>query len=341
MTKPTNTELETRITRPTPRLHIVTQPKGGIGKTFVSRILAEYLNAPAFDSDTESRQLLTFSPHLKVKTINLTTPSNSKDYPDQRYKRTTAAGTIDYDAMNVLHDHIVTQQLPDIILDCGAQIYGPLRDFMTESDMPNTLASDGIEIWFHPIICGGPQQDSTLIDAMTLCRQWCPPNGPAKAILWENEHEDHVRSPPIPGQNSLHGIQNLEVWSAIAPLIQERIVVLHQYSPAYQRDIGKYISAPRSGFLPAITSSETPAFTRTRLKTVWMDINKQLDTIFQPRTNDDNTPSPLTLDQMQQLATQSASQDYETQQAAQQEVPSEHDDEDPPASALLDQRQPQ
>ena len=52
---------------PVPRsLHIVMHPKGGVGKTFVARVLAEYLGVPALDADCFNRSLSRFAGHLNV-----------------------------------------------------------------------------------------------------------------------------------------------------------------------------------------------------------------------------------------------------------------------------------
>jgi hypothetical protein len=151
-------------------IHFTLMGKGGVGKSFVTTILAEYLKEKAeknlFCADTDPTNP-TFSsyPSFAATHINIMTPEMNID----------RANFDDLVDMLLAHEG-------DSVIDNGASSFLPMMSYICENKLIEALKNEGKEIVVHAPLVGGLGMDETLrgLDAILQ-------NLPVEVVVWENE----------------------------------------------------------------------------------------------------------------------------------------------------------
>jgi hypothetical protein len=152
------------------RIHFILQGKGGVGKSFVSWTLAQYLqslpNVNLLCADTDPTNP-TFSsyPAFKAHHINIMTPDMNIDRK------------IFDNLLEMLCDHE-----GDSIVDNGASSFLPMMAYIKEIDEITILMEQGKEVYIHVPLVGGLGMDETLKGLKVVLD-----HTPASVIVWENE----------------------------------------------------------------------------------------------------------------------------------------------------------
>lgn len=152
------------------RIHFIMQGKGGVGKSFISSLLAQFLmskpNANVFCADTDPTNP-TFSSYegLKAKHINIMTPEMN----------------IDRSNFDGLTDTLLAHQ-GDSVVDNGASSFLPIMSFIREQQIIEFLMESGKEVYMHVPLVGGLGMDETLRGL-----DWVLTHQPAPVVVWENE----------------------------------------------------------------------------------------------------------------------------------------------------------
>ena len=159
------------------RVHFVLQGKGGCGKSFISKILAQYIaernnQLPlCFDTDQENPTFYSAkalgAKHVKVM--------NS----DRMFERKL------FDPMI---EEIITAN-NDVVIDTGANTFSPMVSYMISSDLISLLRSCDKEVVIHTVIAGGDNLKDTVEGYMDLISQL-----DCNFILYLNEHFGSARS---------------------------------------------------------------------------------------------------------------------------------------------------
>lgn len=129
-----------------PTLHITLGDKGGIGKTFVATLMAQYLSDTladmvpyCIDLDPKNK---TFSRYksLDVKLIDVRTD-----------------GDIDRSKFDLLVNRIVGAREDEVIIaDVGGNVYVSMTDYMRVNEVYELITSHGVQVVLHvPIVGGG------------------------------------------------------------------------------------------------------------------------------------------------------------------------------------------
>lgn len=113
MIKPTPGPGTSTSRQPGKNLHIVGGVKGGTGKTFVARVLAEHLDAHAFDADQLNRSLSQFGKYLEVTPIDPLVMGTSGD---GGYRR--AVGSINARKLDPVFERLAQGNRSQSVLDC-------------------------------------------------------------------------------------------------------------------------------------------------------------------------------------------------------------------------------
>ncbi len=152
-------------------VHFVLQGKGGIGKTYVSTILAQWLQTKSetplrcYDTDQENT---TFSRYksLDVKHVPVMTESRTIDP-----KR--------FDALMI----DILEADGNCVIDNGANTFSPLMAYLIENDCFTLLEESGRKVYIHTIVGGGDTLHDTAMGFVTTAKSTSVP-----LVLWENEH---------------------------------------------------------------------------------------------------------------------------------------------------------
>ncbi|WP_417798689.1 zeta toxin family protein [Terasakiella pusilla] len=160
--------------QPKARIHLTMQGKGGIGKSFVASMLAQYMGEygkhyVAYDTDPIQQ---TFK---KYKALNVThLPLSMNGKKDQVNSR----------AFDKLMEEILTiEKDTDFIVDIGSGTYLPLISYMVENAVTDIITEAGHELLFHAVITGGPAQTDTEEGLQKLFKYFPQ----TQSIIWMNQ----------------------------------------------------------------------------------------------------------------------------------------------------------
>lgn len=195
-------------------IHIVTQAKGGVGKSFISRILAqylrEYMKVFCFDADPLNDGLVAFkgleAHKLGLKMLNGN--FDSRAYYDPLFE------TI------LLNDCA-------FLIDSGASTHINFISYIKGSDILNLFKENNRDITFHIPLSGAVDFNDCYKELLQLA-ELLPEN---KIIIWENSFNGNVdtsyrNEEKFKSLTNVLGIIELENLQG-APLLQD-IELMHK-----------------------------------------------------------------------------------------------------------------
>ena len=153
-------------------VHMTLCGKGGVGKSVVARLLAEYLTSQgqppiAFDADplnTNFAAVEAFGAE-KVQLFDQKQKINAKLF----------------DAM-VLQIYAADRS---VLIDTGASSYVPLFNYMQELKFARDLNRRNFDLMLHVVIAGGPALPFTMSNLTEVCRTF---GGQARITVWLNHY---------------------------------------------------------------------------------------------------------------------------------------------------------
>ena len=169
-------------------LHLILQGKGGVGKSFASVLLAQFLisknkSVLCVDVDPENPTFLAFK-SLEVHQLKLV--KNDEIDPSMFDKLIRLIADFNGD---------------DIVLDSGSSSFVALGAYLVQNDIIPTLAEMGFKIIIHTIVAGGQEFIDTVTGATRLAQRF---PSDAQLIVWKNEYkgeavyQDDVTGKTIP-----------------------------------------------------------------------------------------------------------------------------------------------
>lgn len=152
-------------------IHFVTNGKGGIGKSFVSSLLCQYLinkgeSVTAIDTDPNNTTLYNMKA-LKAKFLQLI---------DQD-------GKFDVRAFDKIIELVFEKKTDNYLIDSGATTFIPLVDYLKENDAIEYLKSQEMDVYMHIPIVGGQAKDDTILGLVQLVEAF-----DCKFVVWINEY---------------------------------------------------------------------------------------------------------------------------------------------------------
>ncbi|SFF56426.1 hypothetical protein SAMN05518865_101556 [Duganella sp. CF458] len=236
-------------------VHFVLQGKGGIGKTYVSTILAQWLQTKSetplrcYDTDQENT---TFSRYkaLDVKHVPVMTESRTIDP-----KR--------FDALMI--DILETDG--NCVIDNGANTFSPLMAYLIENDCFNLLEESGRKVYIHTIVGGGDTLHDTAMGFVTTAKSTQVP-----LVLWENEHFGLLQS--ASGKSFLES----QTYSDNSQRVRGRIVLSARNADTFGADVKK-MNTGRLTVDEVKASDKFNVMEKQRIKVVFRDLFEQLDLV--------------------------------------------------------------
>ncbi|MCD4754508.1 MAG: conjugal transfer protein TraL [Deltaproteobacteria bacterium] len=160
-------------------LHLTLQGKGGVGKTLVAVLLAQYFTEkeefPPFciDIDPVNRSFAGFK-KLSVITQNII---KNKEIEARKFDE--------------LMDKIITTKENNCIVDAGASTFIPLTAYLQENSMLEFLTSQNIKIFVHVVITGGQALDDTIRGLSFIIEEF---GNTANVVVWLNEYFGEIEN---------------------------------------------------------------------------------------------------------------------------------------------------
>ncbi|MEC5217921.1 hypothetical protein RCH09_002885 [Actimicrobium sp. GrIS 1.19] len=236
-------------------VHFILQGKGGIGKTLVSTILAQWMKTRVSDTvrcyDTDQENT-TFSRYRAM---------NVKHVPVM-----TDARTIDPKRFDALMVDLLESD-GNCVIDNGANTFSPLMAYLIENDAFALLEESGRHVYIHTIVGGGDTLHDTASGFVSTAQSTSAP-----IILWQNEHFGLLQTP------SGKLFAESSTFHDFSARVRGQVRLALRNSDTFGADIKKMNTA-RMTLDEVLASDKFNVMEKQRIKTVYRDIFDQLDTV--------------------------------------------------------------
>lgn len=151
-------------------IHMVLQGKGGVGKSLVAVLVAQYLKSKGGNvicADTDPVNA-TFT---QYQTLNVAHIEIAK------------GGNVIQRKFDPLMELIIETE-GDIVVDNGAATFMPLARYLAENDIFRIMSEAGKQVYVHTVLTGGQAKTDTFNGFAELIGKV---NDFARIIVWENE----------------------------------------------------------------------------------------------------------------------------------------------------------
>lgn len=234
------------------KIHMVLQGKGGVGKSMIAAVLAQYKagkgNTPiCIDTDPVNATFAGYRA-LDVRRLKL----------------------LDGDEINTRHFDALIEQIAtaaaDVIIDNGASSFVPLSHYLISNQVPALLQELGHELIVHTVITGGQALQDTVSGFAQLAGQF-----PAQCLFvtWLNPYWGAI-------EHEGKGFEQMKAYVAHKARVSAIIQVPPLKDETYGRDFADMLQA-RLTFDEALALSSLTIMTRQRLKIVKTQLFAQLD----------------------------------------------------------------
>lgn len=234
------------------KIHIVLQGKGGVGKSMIAAMIAQYKaskaqNPRCFDTDPVNS---TFEGYKALNVIRLNIIEDDE------------INTRNFDA---LIEQIATTD-SDVIIDNGASSFVPLSSYLIGNQVPTLLKDMGHELVVHTVVTGGQAFLDTLNGFSTLAKQF-----PAECVfvVWLNPYWG-----PIEYEGK--GFEKMKAYTENKGRVSAIIQIPALKNETYGRDFAEMLQERRT-FDEALKDSALTIMTRQRLKIVKNQMFQLLD----------------------------------------------------------------
>lgn len=235
-------------------IHIILQGKGGVGKSLVAALLAQYLEGKSenlFCADTDP--------------VNDTFARYSA-FNAERVKIMNADKNIDARVFDGLIEKLLTHE-GDAVIDNGASTFVPLSAYMLENNVIGLLQEAGKKVFVHTVLTGGQAMDDTMIGLNSLLLSQDAP-----VVVWQNEFYGSVEKDGKKFTES-------KLYEKSKKRIQGIVTIHKRNQDTFGKDMELMISNKLT-FNQAMTSDLFTIMPRQRLKQIRNSIFEQLDHVW-------------------------------------------------------------
>jgi len=234
------------------KVHFVLQGKGGVGKTFVASLVAQFYlekGAPLVCLDTDPVN----GSFSAIRALGA------------RHVGLLAGDRIDVDALDELVERVMTEDA-NFVIDNGAASFVPLSRYLVEHDIAGLIAVGGKRVAVHTILTGGPAMLDTAKALEAVIEQF-PPS--VELVVWLNEFFGPIVT------DGGEGFEQTPLYernrTRVAGLLR-----LERLNPdTFGRNLRDML-ARQMTFAEADQSPEFRIVARQRLRQVWRPIRDQI-----------------------------------------------------------------
>lgn len=234
------------------RIHIILQGKGGVGKSMIAAMIAQYMAGKS-----------------RIPLCIDTDPVNAtfEGYQALDVRRLEI---MDGDEINTRHFdaliELVATAQRDVIIDNGASSFVPLSHYLISNQVPELLQEMGHELVVHTVVTGGQALMDTVSGFAQLASQF-----PAQSlfIVWLNPYWGPI-------EHEGKGFEQLKAYAAHQERVSAIIRIPALKEETYGRDFAEMLRN-RLTFDEALADPALTIMTRQRLKIVKAQLFAQLD----------------------------------------------------------------
>jgi hypothetical protein len=232
-------------------IHLTLQGKGGVGKSLVASILAQYFRHHSreihcIDSDPVNQ---TFSQYAELGAEHLALMRD---------------GRIDSGGFDILLHRLLTEE-GTFIVDNGASTFVPLWSFIVESNALEMLSDAGRKLYVHTIITGGQALGDTLKGFKSLADSSAERN----IVVWLNEYFGVI-------ERDGKTFTDMQAYKDSESKVFGLVQIAKRNPDTFGRDVEEVITRKRT-FEDAIRNGTATVMSKQRLKMVQRDLFDQLD----------------------------------------------------------------
>lgn len=238
-------------TEPAATVHFVLQGKGGVGKSFVSAILAQYLrsgSAAVHCMDTDPVNA-TFAQYRQLNAEHLNVLKrgaiNEKEFDNLVERVCLGTGAF--------------------VVDTGATTFVPLWNYILENELLAFLRSRSRRVFIHSVIAGGQAMTDTLNGFERLAQTTREKN----LVVWLNEYFGEIVADHKP-------FEQFRVAQEHAGRLLGTVLIRDRNPQTYGDDL-RQLLANRLTFDEAIQSTEFSLVSKQRLSIIRRELFEQLD----------------------------------------------------------------
>ncbi|KGP23783.1 MULTISPECIES: ArsA-related P-loop ATPase [Xanthomonas] len=234
------------------KIHMVLQGKGGVGKSAIAAIIAQYKASKGqsplcIDTDPVNATFEGYKA-LKVRRLQI----------------------LDGDEINPRNfDTLVELVAPskdDVVIDNGASSFVPLSHYLITNQVPALLGDMGHQLVIHTVITGGQALLDTVSGFAQLASQF-----PAEApfVVWLNPYWGPI-------EHEGKGFEQMKAYTANKARVSAIIQIPSLKEETYGRDFSDMLQA-RQTFDEALATESLTIMTRQRLKIIRTQLFNQLE----------------------------------------------------------------
>jgi len=233
------------------KLHMILQGKGGVGKSFVASLLAQFYSendtSPiCIDTDPVNATFAGYK-SLNVHRIELMTGDD-----------------IDPRAFDELIELVMAAPENSIfVVDNGASSFVPLCSWLIANEAVQFFQDVDVDLVIHSVITGGQAHGDTVLGFTNLLKHFHVP-----LVVWLNEYYGKPEFNGIAFENSSIVQDNSEKIHALI-----RIAALNPNTFGYDLET---VLKGKVTFAEGIADTSISIMARQRLKMIWRDLSNQI-----------------------------------------------------------------
>ena len=236
-------------------IHFILQGKGGIGKTLVSTMLAQWIKRKApgslrcYDTDQENT---TFSRYRNLQVVHVPVMTDARLIDPKRF-----------DALVI--DILNTEG--NCVIDNGANSFSPLMAYLLENAAFDLFRANRRAVYIHSIVGGGDTLHDTVTGFVTTARAT-----DTSLVLWENEYFGLLQT----ASGKL--FTESQTFHDHATQIRGRVRLPLRNSDSFDADIKKMNTA-RLTLDEVMLNEKFNLMEKQRIKIVYENVFEQLDAV--------------------------------------------------------------
>ncbi|WP_439295198.1 nucleotide-binding protein [Lonepinella sp. BR2882] len=234
-------------------VNLVLQGKGGVGKSFISSMLAQYFldnkKIEFFGADTDPVNQ-SFSSISRLNIAEVKIMENS---------------VILQNKFDAIFENIINFENQTFVVDNGAASFVPMIKYINDNDIISVFDEMNRPIFIHTVIVGGQSENDTLQGLVSLY-ELISNSKNVNLVVWLNEFQGDIQFD-----------KNIE--KLVKNKVAGKVSVKNWNSDAFTADIEKMTKA-RLTLAEVLTNADFGLMSKNRLKRVYNDVYLQLDTIF-------------------------------------------------------------
>jgi hypothetical protein len=237
-----------------PVVHVVLQAKGGVGKSYVASIVAQYyrtLEWPVrcFDTDPGNATL------AQYKTLDV-----------EHIGDLIQGGVINQKRFDPLIERLLSGDGASVV-DTGAATFLPFWNYVLENEVLPLLGNQSRRVYMHCVVTGGQSMKDTLNGLDRLAQT----TSEKAIIVWLNEFFGEVREGSRP-------FEQFKLAQDLAPKLVGSVLIRKRNPDTFEDDVQQMLQN-RLTFDEAIESEHFSLVSKQRLQIVRRELFEQLDAL--------------------------------------------------------------